>query len=115
MAFDGDLKLYLRAPAPVIETLEQRIIREARALIENPENWVQGAYQHGSAYCLVGALRRAHFGNALSDEICPAERFVVDVVKHVAGTDAIETFNDEDAKHGDALAALDLAYDLAAA
>jgi len=115
MAFDGDLKLYLRAPAPVIETPAQRIIRQARTLIEDPSHWVQGAYQHGDAYCLVGALRMAQFGNALSDETSAAEPFVVDVVKRVAAADAIENFNDEDAEHADALAALDLAYELAAA
>ena len=34
----------------------KEILIRARKLIENPENWIQGAFSKGGAYCAVGSL-----------------------------------------------------------
>jgi len=118
MPFDGDLSTYLRvaAPAiepPVIESGPQRIIREARATLADENHWCQGDFRIGDAYCILGALRLAHSGDARRIGTGGASRYVARVVRQ-RGYRGIQDFNDCHAQHDDVIAVLDSAYALAA-
>jgi hypothetical protein len=87
-----------------------QVLRDAKALIANPERWCRGAWTRCadglSAHCAVGAVWRVT-GCAPSSgpARCPALRFIMDEVPN--GGD-IYAFND-DAKHPEVLAMFDRA------
>jgi hypothetical protein len=122
MAFDGDVTLFQRIIAPVVETRvetrAQRVIRLARTLIADEARWCRGdfvttAALGGPSYCLVGALRCAHSGNPRRAGTAGASRFVARAVRERARV-GIQEFNDGRAPHDEILAVLDRAYALAA-
>lgn len=128
MPFEGDVKQF-EIPAPVVETDAQRVIREARALIQR--GWTKGwerdtvtklcfAYAKPTpikthAYCMVGALREAagDLASSIAMEI-PGASFVKAALPGVYRQHSIPSFNDaRDTTHADVLAVFDRAYVLA--
>jgi hypothetical protein len=119
MAFDGDFLHFARIATPAVETKAQRVIREARALLRDEASWCRGDFvsydlSGRPTYCLVGALRMAHSGNARRAGTAGASRFVARAVRERAPV-GIQEFNDGRAPHAEILEVLDRAYVLAAA
>lgn len=111
MPFEGDIADFTRIPFPIVETPAQRVIRQARELIADRRRWVR-TWQSGEAFCILGALRHAHHGNAWTPGTGGAQDYVLRVLRR-RGYTGITTFNDNHASHVDAVAVLDLAYELA--
>ena len=103
-------------------TFEQdaEVLRVARIMIEQPENWTKGVlarhrngnpigYDTKNAYCfcMVGALCRASNDGLIPEEVLNAVKFAVCTIKQTA---FLDEFNDDPATtHADVLAAMDLA------
>ncbi|MBL8549995.1 MAG: hypothetical protein JNJ73_08405 [Hyphomonadaceae bacterium] len=122
MAYDGDVSLFQRIIAPAVQPLAesraQHVIRTARALIADEAHWRRGDFvgfdvDGQPSYCLVGALRFAHSGNARRAGTAGASKFVARAVRERARV-GIQEFNDGCAPHEEILAVLDRAYELAA-
>jgi hypothetical protein len=103
--------LFRSSPEPV-DLAVLRVLEEARGLIEQREEWVQGEYEtfHGER-CAVGALRvAASFLNYPS-----AGRVALDLLTAVAvrrGYRNVETMNDH-SRHQHVLTAFDTAIEAA--
>jgi hypothetical protein len=112
MPFEGDIADYATITFPVIETPQQSVIRRAREMLADPRAWSSRTFREGDSFCILGALREAHHGNALRPGTGGAQDYVMRIVRR-RGYSGITTFNDSYASHADVLTALDLAYELA--
>jgi hypothetical protein len=110
MPFEGDVADFTIAP-PVIETPAQRTIRKAREMLDERARWTR-TWQDGEAFCILGALRHAHHGDAHQPGTGGAQDYVMRVLRR-RGYTGITTFNDHHAAHVQVLAVLDAAYELA--
>ncbi len=75
------------------------VLRAARAKIEKPENWCQGSFRNGHAYCALGAVRESSYGVIRYIEAC-------DVLERLAGP--IPKYNDSHT-HAEVLSLFDRA------
>jgi len=112
MPFEGDVADYRRGTPAAAETSEQSVIRKARELISRRSFWSSRNYREGDAFCILGALRVAHHGDAWRPGTGGAQEHVMRVLRR-RGYTGITTFNDQHASHGEILAVLDAAYDAA--
>jgi len=112
MPFEGDVADHKRAAPAATETSEQSVIRKARELISRRSFWSSRNYREGDAFCILGALRVAHHGDAWQAGTGGAQEHVMRVLRR-RGYTGITTFNDQHASHGEILAVLDAAYDAA--
>ncbi len=110
MPFEGDVADFTLSP-PVVETPEQRTIRKAREMLSSPGRWAR-TWQSGEAFCILGALRYAHNGDAHTPGTGGAQTYVMRVLRRFGYT-GITTFNDKHASHAQVLIVLDAAYHLA--
>ena len=111
MPFEGDVADFTKIAPPVIETPAQRTIRQAREMISDRKRWTQ-TWQSGEAFCILGALRYVHHGDAHQPGTGGAQDYVIRVLRR-RGYTGITTFNDHHASHRQMLAVLDAAYELA--
>jgi len=111
MPFEGDAADFAPMKTPVLETEAQRVIRQARELLEDPEHWTRD-FQIDDSFCILGALRHVHHGNAWRPGTGGAQDHVTRVLRR-RGYAGITTFNDRYATHEDILTTLDLAYEAA--
>jgi len=121
MPFEGDLKEYIAAP--VLETETQRILREARELVQRPGVWAKGtrAGTCGRA-CVITAISRVANGVPLSEpapgQMHPSEMEAVVAFELAAGINRpmenIPDWNDSVRRQlPEVLAAFDSAYVIA--
>lgn len=97
------------------ENATTRILREARAKIQDPADWVRGSWYGASrGYCAAGAVAAAVTGNPApyslhwqSDDARPAR----ELLESVVGS-CVYAFNDR-STHNEVLAAFDRAIELA--
>jgi hypothetical protein len=105
--------LFLPPPTTMPEAL-LRVLEEARGLIEQPDDWVRGAYEtDGGERCAVGALRAA--ASLLNYPTAGATaQHLVEAIVRQHGFDAIERMNDH-AGHDAILRVFDVAIATVAA
>jgi hypothetical protein len=99
----------LRAPFPSDrDAAVVRLLRDAKTLIENPQNWAQWRYQtFGGRHCAVGALRAVAKG--LNDpRIEWSAHALLNTVARSRGFSSAEEMNDR-SSHSDVLDAFDSA------
>jgi hypothetical protein len=99
----------LRAPAPADRDLAVAgLLREAKGLISDPENWTRRTYRSfGGQRCAVGALRAAAKRLDDSGIAWSAHALLIDVARSRGFTN-VETMNDR-SSHAAILAAFDQA------
>jgi hypothetical protein len=89
------------------------VLRKARALIEKPENWLQGEYCDGDKFCLLGAIAKVQELPEYKSEETPAYFAVKAAVRALdPGTVFPHRFNDTHT-HAEVLAAFDRAIERA--
>ncbi len=98
----------LRVTAEPLDTALLRVLEEARGLIEEREDWVQGRYETARGErCAVGALRlAASFLDYPAAGVVAHE--LLTRIAHERGFRDIETMNDH-SRHEDVVAAFDVA------
>jgi hypothetical protein len=111
MPFEGDIAEFAKFTSPPVETQVQSIIRRARALIADESRWTRN-FQIGNSFCILGALRKAHHGDAWAPGTGGAQDVVMRVLRR-RGYTGITSFNDRHASHAEVLAVLDAAYQAA--
>ncbi len=88
------------------------VLREARALIENPEDWTKGAYHANGCWCAVGAVMEVtnewELHRAATEALDNARR--VQKSKYNAPRERVIAYNDNSkTKHHNVLALFDRA------
>jgi hypothetical protein len=103
------LRQAFRAPRPARAPLDPAVVRvleEARGLIEQRQDWVQGRYETvGGERCAVGAVRIAAELFDYAEAGSRAERLLARVAAH-RGFTSVEAMNDR-SPHGHVLTAFD--------
>jgi hypothetical protein len=101
--------LYPGQPGRSAEVPAARLLAAARALIENEQNWVQGAYYTPDRKrCAVGALRAATQADWHGSGTKMEAHALLLAVASERGFDKVETMNDN-STHAEVLAAFDAA------
>jgi hypothetical protein len=98
-----------RAPCPAVAPLDPAVVRvleEARGLIEQRRDWVQGRYETvGGERCAIGAVRIATELFDYAEAGARAERLLARVASR-RGFTSVEAMNDR-SPHGHVLSAFD--------
>ncbi|HEY0524254.1 MAG TPA: hypothetical protein VGD08_12745 [Stellaceae bacterium] len=101
-----DAYLFPPVPNEPADVTPAQVLEEARGLVEERQDWAQGAYvTFGGRYCAIGAVRTA--GRCLGDRA--AERAACDLLADAVarrGFPDVETMNDR-SSHRAVLAAFD--------
>jgi hypothetical protein len=99
---------FFAAPPEPPEIAVLRVLEEARGLIEEPQDWVQGRYQTmRGERCAIGALRASAALLALPEAGDAAHRLLAEAAT-AQGFRAVEAMNDH-SRHGAVLEAFDRA------
>lgn len=110
--------------APAVETEAQRVLREAKTLIQKSECWIKGDRKRDNAYCILGAVTMTKYGSVVGGKLTiPEVKALADGLPagatwdgggHPWGGRVAGSFNDRDGTtHADVLALFDRAYILA--
>lgn len=95
----------------------KEILIAARALIDTPEKWVKGAFalhtDHGTCYCLAGALLKATPGDIFNEDFAAAGTVLKKAINSPSADFRLHLWNDAPERtHSEVLAVVDRAIEL---